>query len=401
MGTEGCAPKRLLLVTNRLATGGAENMILTLARWADRTRLQPVVACLKDPGPMAPQFADMGVAVHADLLKHKLDLFVIEKLTSLILREGIDALCAVGSGGDRMFWSTLAARRTQHPMMVWSHLCPRAGDTHFERSNRALYRWVDTFVASGKRHREALVRHEHIPAGRTVVIRNGIDGREFDRPGLRDQARRELRLTDDQTVAVGIIANLRPDKRHDLFVQAAARVAPHCPRAVFIIIGEGGQRPSIEQKIAQSGLSGDRIRMLGRVEDLPLMMQGLDIVCLCSQWECLSIVMLEAMAAGRCFLAPSYGSLDEALVDHQTGRNFRPWDAESLASVLAEVINDPTQRKALGQRARAKVLSEFTAGQMASEIEDLVEKLCSTRRGSADGRPIRRADAYNKVSRST
>ncbi len=385
-------PKRLLLVTNRLVTGGAEQMLVALARALDRRRVMPVVACLKEPGPLAAELEREGVPVHAHLLRHKADVFVIDRLMRLFRQERIDAVCAVGSGGDRMFWSTLAARRAGRPCIVWSHIHPCPGHPGFERPNRALYRQVDRFVALGRRHREALVRREHLPAGRVEVIRNGIDVEAFDCPNRRSEARRRLGLVDGGSsddggallnggpVAVGIVANLRPDKRHDVFIEAARRLAKPFSQAVFYVIGGGPEERAV-RRWADGSRLGDRLRLLGERDDVDVLMQGLDVVCLCSEWqECLSIVMLEAMAAGRAFVAPAVGSLDEALIDGETGRFVRPGDPVSLERVLAELLADPAQRLSLGQQARAKVRAEFRAEHMARRFEDLVHSVVRRRR---------------------
>jgi len=372
--------KRLLLVTNRLATGGAEHMLITLARLLDRRRVVPLAACLQEPGPLACQLEAAGVGVHTYLSRHKADVFTVDRLTRLIRRESIDAICAVGSGGDRMFWSTLAARQTGIPSIVWSHVYPYPGHLGFERTNRFLYRCVDCFVALGRRHRLALIRREHIPAGRVMVIRNGIEVDRLDRPDLRAEGRQRLGLGAADAVAVGIVANLRPDKRHDVFIDAASRIAGERPDAVFYIIGGGAGESSVRRLIRDSGLSDERLRFLGERTDLPLLMQGLDVVCLCSEWqECLSVVMLEAMAAGRAFVGPAIGSLDEALIDGHTGRMIPPADALALAKVLTELIADSDQRLRLGRNARDKVNKEFRADQMAKAFENLVGSLCASR----------------------
>jgi glycosyltransferase involved in cell wall biosynthesis len=380
VGSAMSEARRLLLVTNRLATGGAESMLITLAQSLNRERLVPVVACLKEPGPLAAGLEARGVSVHAHLLRHKADVLAIGRMASLIRRERIDAVCAVGSGGDRMFWSILAARDTGCASVVWSHIHPSPGHHGFERPNRVLYRWVDRFVALGRRHRLALIRDEHLPAGRVVVIRNGIEVEPFDRSDLREEARRRLGLSGPGQVAVGIVANLRPDKRHDVFIEAGRRIAARYPQAIFYIIGSGPAEPAVRGCAATSGLDSRRLRLLGERHDVATLMQGLDIVCLCSEWqECLSVVMLEAMAAGRAFIGPKMGSLDEALIDGRTGRVTRPADPESLAAVLAELIADPDRRDALGRAAREKVMAEFRARHMATAFEDLAEALCGRR----------------------
>jgi glycosyltransferase involved in cell wall biosynthesis len=399
LGPSNAETKRLLLVTNRLAVGGAEQMLVTLAKALDRHRVIPSVACFKDAGPLASGLEAIGVRVHTHLLAHKYDALVIDRLARLIRSEGIDVLCAVGSGGDRMFWSTLAARHTGRACIVWSHLSPRSGYMGFERSNRAIYRWVNRFVASGRRHRLLLIREENLPAGRTVVIRNGIEVEKLDRPDLRDEGRRRLNVPDPKCVAIGIIANFRRYKRHDVFVEAASRLVRRHPQAVFYIIGTGHDEPTIRGWMVNAGLTGQELRLLGERDDLLTLIQGLDVVCLCSEWECMSIVMLEAMAAGKAFVGPAIGSLDEALIHGQTGLMIRPADAVSLANALEELIVDPVRRTSLGRQARTKVMAEFRSEIMARAFEDLVEEVC----GRCCGRSRQRQaeDTWERASNDT
>ncbi len=372
-------PIRLLLVTNTLARGGAEAMLVRLALALDPAVVEPVVACLREPGVGAEQLAERSVPLYARLLKHKLDLRVVARLSTLIEPHQPACVMAVGNGGDRMFWSTLAARQAGAAMMVWSHIFPMPGHLTFEWINRRLYDCVDAFVALGERHREALVALERVPADRLHVIRNGISDGAFQRTDDRGQARQLLGAS-DETIVVGIVANLRADKRHDLFIQAAARTRTARPGCQFVIIGGGPESPRVERMVAACDPQRAFITMLGERDDVATLMRGLDIVCLTSAWqECLSVAMLEAMAAGRAFVAPRIGSLDEALIDGVTGRFVEPLTADALAEVLIELIDRPALRRSLGEQARAKVKAEFTVERMAREFEALITGLCNRR----------------------
>jgi len=382
MANDAGQPIHLLLVTTTLARGGAEAMAVQLARSLDPAVVQPVMVCLKEPGPGADALADGSVAVHAGQLKHKFDVLAVGRLSRLIQRYAPACVMAVGDGGDRMFWSTLAARRMGVPMVVWSHICPRPGHSTFEWLNRRLYRLVDVFVALGQRHREALTAVEGIPANRLQVIRNGIGVAAFEGADRRAEARQILNAARPGTVAVGMVANLRADKRHDLFVAAAVKVRAVRPDCRFVIVGDGPERPAVERMVAAHDPAGEFITMLGERDDMVTLMQGLDIVCLTSEWqECLSVAMLEAMAAGKAFVAPRIGSLGEALIDGMTGRFFDPLTAGALADLLVELIDRPDERTLLGERARAKVRAEFTAERMARDFESLVTSLYKRRYG--------------------
>lgn len=367
-------PISLLMVTNSLARGGAEAMVVRLALGLDAKRVRPVVVCLKEAGALADRLTERAVPVHAGLLRHKYDVGVVKRLVGLIVEYAPACVMAVGNGGDRMFWSALAARRAGAAMLVWAHIFPTRRHRTFEWLNRRLYRWVDAFVAVGERHRESLIELEGVPAERLHVIRNGIDVAEFARPGQSARATSGIPLS--RPTVIAIIANLRADKRHDVFIEAAGRVKGARPACEFWIIGDGPERQAVERMARKHDPDGRWIKLLGARDDVPALLNEIDIVCLTSDWhEALSIAMLEAMAAGKAFVAPRIGSLDEALTDGLTGRVFEPFTPEALAAVLIELIDDPKRRMALGEAAARRVREGFTAELMAREFEALVQRL--------------------------
>ena len=378
-------PVSLFLVTNVLDRGGAEAMLVRLARHLHRDVVRPQVVCFKDPGPLAVDLTAADIPVYSRLLACKYDFRVLSRLTRLLREHAPACIMAVGNGGDRMFWSTLAARRAGACVIVWSHIFPTAGERTFERVNRRLYDRVDAFVALGRNHRDALIACEQIPGPRIQTIPNGIDVTPFQRDGGRREARQRLGIPDDDAVVIGIVANLRPIKRHDLFLDAAARVHRQRPNARFVLIGDGVLRDAIERQVAVMDPNRQYVRVLGDRNDVPALLPGMDVVCLTSEQECLSVAMLEAMAASRPFVAPRVGSLDEALIDGETGRFFDPPTPDALAGILIELIDSPAQRADLGRRAREKVTSTFTIDKMARAFEELMGQLVHKRQVTDGG----------------
>lgn len=369
-------PIRALFVTNRLEPGGAERMLVNLAKALSQNAVKPIVACLQDAGPLAAELSDSGVNVVDRLLGNKYDPTALSRLIRLIHRENIDVIVAAHSGGDRMFWSTLAGRWAGVPIVVWSHWFPHPGDRHFEFANRALYRLVDAYVALGERHRRALARHAYVPAGRIVVIPNALDPTVFagvsaDRRRL---ARRKLGLKGGE-VAVAIIANLRPEKRHDVFVEAARRLAGKRKGLRFLIIGDGPSREHVSRIVAAAGLKHGLLRMLGARDDVPDLLPGIDIIALSSEQECFSVVMLEAAAAGCAFIGPNTGAIPE-FVDHgRSGLLIPPADPDALAEAVGRLASRPALRKRLTAAAQRRLLKRHTMDRMTGAFKDLFVRI--------------------------
>jgi len=370
----------VLFVTNRLTHGGAERMLLTLVTRLPALGITPVIACLQDAGPLAAECEAHGVVVHHGILRHKTDVAVILRLRQIIEAAGIDVVTVAHSGGDRMFWPTLAATVDDIPVVVWSHWFPRAGVAHIERPNRALYRLINSFVALGEAHKAALVRHEHVPSGRITIIRNGIELAPFESATNRDRVRAMLGLVADD-VAVGLIANLRPEKRHDLFIQAAAKLSQRDPNLRYFIIGDGPDRRRVEALVQDAGLDGATMRLLGARDDTAELLRGLDIACLCSDVECMPVVMLEAAAAGCAFIGPNTGCVSEFLVHRENGLLVNASDGVGLADAISELSADPALRGRIAAMARERLQGGFDAATMARRFASLLRETTSARRG--------------------
>ena len=71
------------------------------------------------------------------------------------------------------------------------------------------------------------------------------------------------------------------------------------------------------------------------------------------------VVLMEAMAYGRCVVSGDLETIRELVEDGVSGVMVPPGDAAALESVLAELRSDPQRRSALGQQARRRVEGEF------------------------------------------
>lgn len=367
----------ILFVTNTLTTGGAEHVLIDLARrLARHERYRPVIACLKDRGPLADTLADDRIPIYDGLLTDKYDVKAIARLYHCIRAERVRIVVPVGSGGDRMFWSTPAAKVAGTKVVLWSHIYTQPNHPSFETLNRVLYPFVDQFVALGQRHRQSMAWLDKVPLGRITVINNGIDVDTFDHPEWRDRARAILGLADEHITAIGMIANLRDDKRHDLFIDAAKQVVQHRRDVHFLIIGDGPCRAAILRWAQQGDLLGQYLSLLGRRDDIAQILPGLDVLALCSEYhECLSLAALQAMAAHVPVVSSVIGSMDEAITDDETGFFFQPLTADAFARRLLAVIENPACRRDVAQNAYGRVKARFTAETMTHHFTTLFDKL--------------------------
>jgi len=367
----------IMFVIDSLWPGGAEHVLLNLVQGlCSERKYRPVVACLHDAGPLAKDFVEKGIPVHPELLKDRYDVAAISRLMKLIKAYRVRVVVAVGSGGNRMFWGTLAGKLAGVKVVVWSHTFSQPGHPEFEMINHVLYPLVDRFIALGKRHKACMANRDKVPEGRIAIIPNGIPLERYERPQWRDRARSILGLADENIVAVGMIGNLRPSKRHDVFISAAKEVVKSRRDVHFFIVGDGPNRASVRTWAQDSDLLGRYLSIFGHRDDVPHLLPGFDVMCICSEYqECQSMVALQAMAAGVPVVSNIIGSMDEAIVDNHSGFFYPTLNSGVLANRLLEVIAQPELRMKVKSHSRTMVEKKFTTERMVRDFTRLFDDL--------------------------
>ena len=367
----------IMFVINELRHGGAEHVLFDLAEGLrEGGKYRPIVACLRLAGVMHEQFEQAGIKVYQRLLRDRYDVVVLWRMLEIIRRENVKVIVAVGSGGNRMFWSSLAGKLAGIKVVVWSHTYSQERYSEFELATRVLFPLVDRVVALGERHKRCIMWRDKGRGGRISVIGNGIRIDRFEHPQWRDKARAKLGLADENVTAIAMIANLRRSKRHDIFIESAKKVVANRRDVHFFIIGDGPNRESVRQLVQESELQGQFLSFIGHRDDLHELLPGIDIVCICSEYqECLSLVAIQSMAAGAVVVSNVIGSMDELIEDGKTGFFYHPLDSESLAGKLIYVMEHADLRKEVIANAREKVKSKFCVERMIGDFCELFDEL--------------------------
>ncbi|WP_411332996.1 glycosyltransferase family 1 protein [Metabacillus indicus] len=129
-----------------------------------------------------------------------------------------------------------------------------------------------------------------------TVLNNAVNAEEFQfNVYKRKEIRRELKLKNE--LVVGHIGRFNKQKNHSFLIDIFKEICSKKPDAVLLLAGEGQLKKEIEEKVMKLGLS-DNVRFLGVREDIPNIMQAMDIFLFPSLFEGLPVVLVEAQAAG-------------------------------------------------------------------------------------------------------
>jgi glycosyltransferase involved in cell wall biosynthesis len=189
----------------------------------------------------------------------------------------------------------------------------------------------------------------------------------------------------DNVPLVGLVGTVHPIKGHDYFLRMAAEVVRRIPRVMFIVVGPYDARSGYYRRLIrfrhQLGLD-DQVIFTGLIEPIHAVMARVNLLVVSSTTESLSLVSVEAMAAGKPVVAFDVGGVSEVVVDGVTGRLVPFGDCRAMADAVCSLLEDPQAAARMGAAGRVRVEKEFNAADQCAKIESVLKEILS---GSAQG----------------
>jgi glycosyltransferase involved in cell wall biosynthesis len=371
---------RILHLITRLPVGGAERLLVDVARGLDPARFEAVVCCIQDRGELAAELEASGIAVHSlDRMRTKrFDWRAIGDLARLMREKRIDVVHSHLYHAN--LYGRLAAWRARVPAVATVHNTYTKRKLHRQLLNRWLAHISARVVAVSEDVRSDLMRHDGIAEQKITVIHNGIDVRRVQTTLTRSEARARLGLAGD-AIVLGCVGRLEDQKGHRFLLEALARLNdPQRGAARFhlVLVGDGRLRAELEKRAAGLGVAA-RTMFLGTRHDIPEILKALDVCVMPSLWEGLSVAMLEAMAAGLPLVISDVSGVSQVVGNDEYGLKVPVGDVAALTQAIRALADAPERRAALGAAARQRVLAKFSAHAMLTGLSRLYEEVSSRR----------------------
>jgi glycosyltransferase involved in cell wall biosynthesis len=349
---------RLLFVCPDMHRGGAERQWATLIPALARRGAEVRLVCLYDEGPLFDEVRAAGVAAECLGLSGPSD------------PRGLRRALAEARGRP-----DVVVTRTVSPQLIGQAIAWRAGAAHVFNEHTPLTPAGELLAIRPRQRllRRLVAPHVHrliqvsdrqaaplVALGyrreRIVTVSNGVFADDVKAMTDRDAMRASLGIG-DREFAVLCVANLRPEKGVEAFVEAVARAqrARGDLGLRGLVAGDGPERGRLDRLIAKV----DGLELLGSRGDMPDLIVACDAVALLSQAEALPMSILEAMALGRPVVTSDVGGAGEAVVDGETGIVVPAGDTDAAAAALAKLAGDPTAAQAMGERGRTRQRERF------------------------------------------
>ncbi len=283
---------------------------------------------------------------------------------SAVWRGGYDAYVLEGRVYTLSAWAAGAVGKLRgRKVLLWGHGWKRPESGPKRLLRLSFYALVDGLMVYGDQAQDLAVQYG-LPAEKVRVVYNSL----YSAQQLSQQPVRSL----DRDPRPTLIYSSRLTARHrlDPLAQALAHWPADRPAPRVVVVGEGTERPRLEQVFAAAGVQAeflgavyefDRLKELYAQADLALSVGGA------------GLNVIQALGFGVPVLAEA-GHRDsspeiEAVITGRTGAYYDPTTPGSLRSALLELLENPQELDRLGRNGLELVRSRYTAEAHAEAIE--------------------------------
>jgi starch synthase (maltosyl-transferring) len=359
-------PIPISLVITDLDVGGAERALVALATRLDRRRWQPSVIALSAEGPLAVPLRQAGLHVECLGVRPGHPIQAVARL-AIALRKQRPALVQ-SFLFHANFATKLAAPWAGRPWVIGGiRVAERRKGWHLQLDRMTARMSTGAVCVS-----QGVLRFSRdiggIPAGRLVVIPNGIDPRPYEQAA---GVSRESLGVPDHAQLILYVGRLDVQKGVAYLLDAAEKIAAERNDWYLALAGDGAESEPLRRRVAEQPSLAARVHWLGRRDDVPALLNAADLVVLPSLWEGMPNVVLEAMAAGRAVVATAVEGSEELIVPGRTGWLVPAQDSEALRRALLEAADHPERRRAFGEAGRRLVEAEYTQERVVLAYEHL------------------------------
>ncbi len=350
-------------------TGGAESVLISLVEGLDKSRYRSVV-CLLSDGWLRIQLDKRGIETLVIPQPHTFDVIWLWRLYRLLKDRNIHVMHSHEFATN--VYASMLSGLTGIPVVATAHGKNYYGEKWRRRLAYRFVAWQSQLVAVSQDLKLFLAQQIGIPPDRIRVVHNGIDLSRYRAQDDGHTIRQQLGIGPDQRV-IGTVGNLFAVKGQAYLLKACQVVAGAFPNFVLLLAGEGEQLGALEKEAADLGISGN-VRFLGFRDDVPSLLQAMDVFVLPSLSEGLPLSILEALSLQKPVVSTSVGGIPEIVENGLTGYLVPPKDPEALAEKILLLLQQPQTAAGMGKAGRKRVEEVFGLEKMIREYQCLYEE---------------------------
>jgi glycosyltransferase involved in cell wall biosynthesis len=241
-----------------------------------------------------------------------------------------------------------------------------------------LYDGAQRVVVLSEGSREEL-RRRGVPDDKLVLIPNAADLDVF-RPDVVDEGFRERHALQDRFLALYAGAMGRANGLDQLVGAAEALRRWGDRRVTIVALGDGGERPRLEERTRDLGLENLLFIPAVPKEELAGVVGAADVtLTIFAPYPILETnspnKFFDSLAAGKPVVVNLDGWLRGLVEEHDAGVWVPAGNAEALAGALSTLAANPARVDEMGRNARSLAEREFARDEMAERLARTLEEV--------------------------
>ncbi len=363
---------KLLLVSSVFVDRGLERIILALYKHLPKEVYDIRILCLRNLSPYADHLnKNTDIKVDVIGMSNNFDIFSLYKFYQYIRKFKPDVINY--HSFRAALWGRLIASCVKGPVILYSVHNKWGGAVH-RFLDKALSRFTDAIVPFSIAVKNFIINDEKINEKHVEQpIYIGIDLDKFSAVNTNEivSLRNELGIREGQNT-IGFVGSIAEQKGLIYLVESIKDLKTGFPDICCLIIGDGPEKISLEEKIAEYNLENN-FNFLGQRYDIYNLLNVMKIFVLPSLWEGLPQVIIEAMAASCPVIATDVDGTPEIITHKINGWLVQPANIGELTSAIDTLLSDNKLRDELTKNGYTTATDKFSVQTMANNYDNLYQ----------------------------
>lgn len=380
-------PVRILaFIEAATVTGPAKNLIEFCRTVQDRGEVEVSIATFvrgTEPSAFTDAVRAAGIPLHLIAERSAFDRQVVRRIRTLVVEQQPDIVQTHAVKSHFLVYLSGVWKRRRWVAFHHGYTTTDVKMRLYNQLDRVSLRAPHRLVTVSQAFAQQL-RSQGVPASKITVVQNAVDPSwaEQVRSADRTAMRRQFGIAPEEAVIVSI-GRMSQEKAHIDLVRAFHRLRAGGRRARLILVGDGPERPRLEQE------AGDGIIFTGQVRDTTMYYAGADLIVLSSLTEGSPNALLEAMAVDVPTVATEVGGIPEIVRHDESAVLVPPRNPAALAAAMERVLAGASLQASLKRHARAAIETRHTPEGRARILVDMYNDILA---GESGVRRARRTD---------
>jgi glycosyltransferase involved in cell wall biosynthesis len=261
---------------------------------------------------------------------------------------------------------------TPHGHVFYGHFRPFSS-RFFLLVEKILALITDRMIALTESEREDYIASAVSHSKKIITIHSGVEVDHYMNAKVNVEEKRRTLGLDPKVLVVGTVGWLLPIKGPMYLLRAMERVWLSHPEIQLVFVGKGDLESELRKKASQIWVT-KRVKFLGWRDDIPEIMNILDVFVLPSLNEGMGRVLIEAMAAGKPIIASNVGGIPDLVIQGENGLLVPEKDIKALAEGIEYLLENQRERIEMGEKGR-KMATNYGVNSMVEKIDRLYLEL--------------------------